>query len=123
MRDFHKIVFISFFAVCSILGFMVRLPRIFHHYDKELHAIFYFGTTMTITFLFPKRSILATTGLVLFGIIIEFAQEFSNKISKRIIGKAIHGRFDIDDVKYNLIGIFLGLLIFLLYRLILKLKQ
>jgi glycopeptide antibiotics resistance protein len=102
---------------------MVRLPRIFHHYDKELHAIFYFGTTMTITFLFPKRSILATTGLVLFGIIIEFAQEFSNKISKRIIGKAIHGRFDIDDVKYNLIGIFLGLLIFLLYRLILKLKQ
>ncbi len=62
-------------------------------------------------------------GLALFGIIIEFAQEFSNKISIRIIGKAIHGRFDIEDVKYNMIGVFCGLIIFLIFQLIFKTKQ
>jgi hypothetical protein len=61
-------------------------------------------------------------GLALFGIIIEFAQELSNKISIRIIGKAIHGRFDIEDVKYNMIGVFCGLIIFLIFQLIFKTK-
>ena len=92
MRDFQKIVLVSFFAVCSILGFMVKLPRVFHHFDKELHTIFYFIATIILTLIFPKRWLIATIGLVLFGIVIEFAQAFSNKISIRIIGKAIHGR-------------------------------
>ena len=66
---------------------------------------------------------ISSMGLALFGIIIEFAQEFSNKISIRIIGKAIHGRFDIEDVKYNMIGVFCGLIIFLIFQLIFKTKQ
>jgi hypothetical protein len=39
---------------------------------------------------------------------IEFLQEFSNKI----VGKTIHGKFDIQDVKYNAIGLFIGTLCF-----------
>jgi hypothetical protein len=51
---------------------------------------------------------------------IEFAQEFSNKISIRVIGKTIHGRFDIEDVKYNMIGIFCGLILFKIIQLTFK---
>ena len=122
MRDFQKIVLVSFFAGCSILGFMVKLPKVFRHFDTELHTIFYFIATIILTLIYPKRWLLATIGLVLFGVIIEYAQAFSNKISIRIIGKAIHGRFDIEDVKYNLIGVFLGLLVFHSYRLLIKSK-
>ena len=73
---------------------------------------------MIIAFLFPKRWMISSIGLALFGFIIEFAQEFSNKISIRIIGKAIHGRFDVEDVKYNIIGVFCGLILFQLIQLI-----
>ena len=123
MRDFHKLFLVSFFTVCSTLGFLVKLPRVFHHFDKELHAIFYFIATMILSFLFPKRWLLVIIGLALFGIIIEFAQEFSNKITMRIIGKSIHGRYDIEDVKFNLIGLLLGLFVFLGFRLLIKSKK
>jgi VanZ family protein len=123
MRNIYKIILIIILAVISIVGFMVKLPKIFHHFDKELHMMFYFSATMIIAFFFPKRWIISSMGLALFGIIIEFAQEFSNKISIRIIGKAIHGRFDIEDVKYNMIGVFCGLIIFLIFQLIFKTKQ
>jgi VanZ family protein len=122
MRNTCKIILIIILAVISIVGFMVKLPKIFHHFDKELHMMFYFSATMIIAFFFPKRLMISSMGLALFGIIIEFAQEFSNKISIRIIGKAIHGRFDIEDVKYNMIGIFCGLIIFLIFQLIFKTK-
>jgi hypothetical protein len=123
MRNIYKIILIIILAVISIVGFMVKLPKIFHHFDKELHMMFYFSATMIIAFFFPKRLMISSMGLALFGIIIEFAQEFSNKISIRIIGKAIHGRFDIEDVKYNMIGVFCGLIIFLIFQLIFKTKQ
>ena len=123
MRNIYKIILIIILAVISIVGFMVKLPKIFHHFDKELHMMFYFSATMIIAFFFPKRWIISSMGLALFGIIIEFAQEFSNKISILIIGKAIHGRFDIEDVKYNMIGVFCGLIIFLIFQLIFKTKQ
>jgi hypothetical protein len=110
MRNTYKIILISILAVFSIVGFMVKLPKIFHHFDKELHMIFYFSTIMIIAFFFPKRWMISSIGLALFGIIIEFVQEFSNKISIRIIGKAIHCRFDVEDLKYNFIGIFCGLM-------------
>ena len=117
MRNTYKIVLISILAVFSIVGFMVKLPKIFHHFDKELHMMFYFSATMIIAFLFPKRWMISSIGLALFGFIIEFAQEFSNKISIRIIGKAIHGRFDVEDVKYNIIGVFCGLILFQIIQL------
>jgi VanZ family protein len=102
---------------------MLKLPKVFHHFDKELHLLFYFCATTLVTLLFPKRWMISSICLALFGIIIEFAQEFSNKISIRIIGKAIHGRFDIEDVKYNLIGVFCGLILFQLIQLTFKSRQ
>jgi VanZ family protein len=120
MKDFNKIILLSFFAVCSIIGFMIKLPRTFHTIDKELHFLFYFITTIVILFLFPKKRLILVTCLVIFGIVIELAQEFSNKISFRLIGKAIHGRFDIEDVKYNFFGVVLGLLIIYAFRFLIK---
>jgi VanZ family protein len=99
---------------------MVKLPKAFHHFDKELHLLFYFGATTLVTILFPKRWGVSFLVIAIFGIMIEFAQEFSNKISIRVIGKTIHGRFDIEDVKYNMIGIFCGLILFQIIQLIFK---
>lgn len=123
MSNTYKNILISTIAVFSTFGFMVKLPKIFHHYDKELHMMFYLVVTMIIIFLFPKRWMISSTGLALFGIVIEFAQEFSNKISIRVIGKAIHGRFDIEDVKYNMIGIFCGLILFRIIQPYFKPRQ
>jgi hypothetical protein len=123
MRNTYKIILISILAVFSIVGFMVKLPKILHHFDKELHMMFYFSATMIIAFFFPKKWMISSIGLALFGIIIEFAQEFSNKISIRIIGKAIHGRFDVEDVKYNIIGVFCGLMLFQIIQSSLKSRQ
>ncbi len=66
---------------------------------------------------------ISSIGLALFGIIIEFAQEFSNKISIRIIGKAIHGRFDVEDVKYNMIGGCCGLILLQIIQLTIKVRK
>jgi glycopeptide antibiotics resistance protein len=99
---------------------MAKLPKVFHHFDKVLYVIFYFIATMFLILIYPKRWLIAAIALVLFGIIIEFAQEFSNKITIRMIGKAIHGRFNIEDVKHNLIGVVLGLIILHSYRFIFK---
>jgi len=102
---------------------MVKLPKVFHHFDKELHLLFYFGATTLVTILFPKRWGFSFLFIAIFGIMIEFAQEFSNKISIRVIGKTIHGRFDIKDVKYNMIGIFCGLILFQIIQLTFKARK
>jgi hypothetical protein len=99
---------------------MIRLPKIFEHHDKILHAIFYFFAAITMTLMYPKKWVMVSVCLTFFGFAIELAQAFSNKISKRLIGKAIHGKFDITDIKYNLIGLFFGLLLFHFIQLILK---
>jgi len=123
MRNTHKIILISFLTIFSIIGFMVKLPKAFHHFDKELHLLFYFGATTLVTILFPKRWVISFLALAIFGIMIEFAQEFSNKITIRVIGKAIHGRFDIEDVKYNMIGVCCGLILFQIIQLTFKTRK
>ncbi len=123
MRDIHKLILISFLTIFSVIGFMVKLPKVFHHFDKELHLLFYFGVTTLVTILFPKRWVFSFLAIAIFGIMIEFAQEFSNKISIRVIGKTIHGKFDIKDVKYNMIGIFCGLILFQIIQLTFKARK
>jgi len=113
----NKYLLLTCFAFLTIVGFMIRLPSVFSHFDKELHALFYLCASLVLTIMFPNRWILIGICLLFFGILIEFAQAFSNKISIRLIGKRIHGNFDITDVKYNLIGIVVGLLVFMVYRL------
>jgi hypothetical protein len=103
---------IAWLAV-SVLGFMVKLPRSFRHYDKELHATFYFLAAAFLNILFTNgkftRHILIFALLYLFSVSIELAQEFF-----RI---RIHGRYDPEDVKYNLRGLIAYSLLWVSYRL------
>jgi len=99
---------------------MVKLPAVFHQYDKELHAAFYFMAVIYFGLQFPKKWLLIVFCLLIFGIGIEMAQAFSNRISIRLIGKPIHGRFDIEDIRYNFKGLFWGTLVLLL---LLKIKS
>ncbi len=98
--------------LCSVIGFMVRLPRIFSKINMELHAAFYFGAVLVLCFLFPKKWGVVSIFLILFGIFIEVAQHYSNKISIRLIGKRIHGNFDPYDIAYNMLGLGIGLCVF-----------
>lgn len=107
---------VAFLFVCSLIGFMVKLPRVFHHYDKVLHALFYFAAAFVLNFIYPKRWYLITAGIFFFGVMIEFLQEFSNKI----LGRTIHGKFDIQDIKYNTIGLIIGTICFIIIRFLIQ---
>jgi len=99
------------------LGFMVKLPSHFRHYDKELHAAFYFLAAGFLNVLFTNgkltRHILIFVSLYVFSISIEYAQEYSNKL----FHVRIHGRYDPEDVKYNLRGLIAYSLLWISYRL------
>lgn len=93
------------FAVASI-GFIVKLPHVFRYHDKELHATFYFFAAAFLNILFVKNSIskhlIAFLFLLLFGVMIEYAQEFS-----KIVFHIKHAPFDIEDILTNSIGLIL----------------
>lgn len=93
------------FLAGSIVGFMVKLPSAFRHYDKELHSLFYFLAAAFLNVLFAKRSfarhILIFAFLYLLGMSIEYAQEYSNQFFR----KRIHGRYDKEDILSNLKGL------------------
>ena len=114
-KNFKLYLALTLFAF-SVVGFMIKLPRFFHHFDKELHALFYFCATCFLLLLYSKRWFIIPTALLVFGVLIEFAQDFSNKISVRIIGKRIHGRFDPEDIFFNLLGVLIGLVAFNLLK-------
>lgn len=88
-----------------ILGFMIKLPRSFRNYDKELHALFYFYASFGCNLIWAKnkvaRYMLGVLALIAFGVGIEMAQEASN----HFFSKKIHGNFDLQDIKYNILGI------------------
>jgi len=50
--------------------------------------------------------------LASFGIMIEYLQEYYNKVFIHMGIKPIHGNFDIQDVKYNIFGLVVGTLFF-----------
>lgn len=103
-------------GVISTLGFMLKLPRIFHGIDKEMHALFYFFAAFVLTALYPKKHVFIALFLAFFGVCIEVAQHLSN----RLFVKRIHGRFDIEDVIANCKGILFFSLIYLCWRLFKK---
>ena len=117
-KNIIKALFTICLFLCSVIGFMVSLPREFHNYDKQLHAFFYFAAAIVINFIYPKKWVLITLSLLLFGIAIEFLQEFSNKI----IGKKIHGNFDIQDVKFNTIGLVIGSVCFFIVLFLMQIS-
>lgn len=102
------------FAV-AIVGFMIKLPSAFRQIDKELHATFYFLAAAFLNILFAKRKlvrhVIIFVSLYLFGLAIEFSQAYSNKFFR----KRIHGRFDPEDVQWNLKGLVAFSVLWLLY--------
>jgi hypothetical protein len=97
----QKLILTFFCFSIAIIGFMIKLPSAFRNYDKELHSMFYFSAALFLNVLFNKRHLIIFIFLLLFGVGIELFQQFSN----RFFNRRIHGRFDIEDVYYNLIGL------------------
>lgn len=92
------------FAI-AVVGFMVKLPSGLRHIDKELHATFYFLAAAFLNILFAKtkfiRHVVTFIALYVFGLAIEYGQAYSNKFFR----SRIHGRFDPEDVQWNLKGL------------------
>src|SRR5688500_4663454 len=105
------------FAI-AIIGFMIKLPSGFRHIDKELHATFYFlaAALLNVLFAYTKlvRHVIIFVSLYLFGMAIEYAQAYSNKF----FTKRIHGRFDPEDVQWNLKGLIAFSILWLLFTLV-----
>jgi hypothetical protein len=97
------LVFVCF--AVAIIGFMIKLPSGLRHIDKELHATFYFLAAAFLNVLFAKthlvRHVIIFIALYLFGMAIEYGQAYSNKFFR----SRIHGRFDPDDIQWNLKGL------------------
>ena len=100
-----KILLAVFCIVVSIIGFMLKLPRAFRGHDRAMHAGFYFLAAGFFNLLFAGRSLwrhaMIFALLFAFSVAIEHAQEYSNTL----LGRTIHGRYDPEDVKYNLKGL------------------
>ena len=105
--------------ILAIIGFLIKLPSIFRYYDKEMHSLFYFLAAAFLNFFFARRIIFRHVVififLLLFGIAIEFAQEYSNKF----LHKRIHGRFDIEDIQFNFRGLIFFSILWITYNVIL----
>jgi len=107
----------------AVIGFLVKLPSNFRQIDKELHSVFYFLAAAFINLLFANknliRHIVISISLYLFGMAIEYAQEYSNKY----FHKKIHGRYDIEDIQANLKGLVLFSIFWMLLIIILFVYQ
>ena len=100
----YRNALIVFFFTAAIAGFMIKLPAPLRKTDKECHALFFFLAAAFLNAVLqikkPGKHLLVFCFLILFGIIIEISQDFSNHFFKR----RIHGHFDPMDVKYDLAG-------------------
>ncbi|HRI20077.1 MAG TPA: hypothetical protein PLA68_03965 [Panacibacter sp.] len=118
LSPWQKIVFIIVAFVVAIVGFMVRLPSAFSHFDKEMHSLFYFLAAAFLNALFAKRKLLIHVFifgfLYLFGVGIEYAQQYSNTL----LHKKIHGNADPEDMHANLQGLIAFSAVWLCYVVI-----
>ena len=116
LNNWTKVLLASIFFAFSMVGFLIKLPSIFSHADKALHSIFYFFAAALLNILFVNKSIfkhvLIFILLYLFGVIIEYAQEYSNKL----FHKRIHGHYEIEDVHANLKGLILFSILWIAYN-------
>lgn len=107
LSNLSKILLCIFLFGIAVFGFLIKLPHVFHHSDKSLHTLFYFLAAAFLNILFVNKNLIVHAfffgSLYLFGIAIEYAQEYSNKLLRR----RIHGRFDPEDVAANLKGLVL----------------
>jgi hypothetical protein len=112
-----KIIIVIICFILAITGFLIKIPVPLRGNDKLLHTAFYFMAAAFLNLLFKKRHIIIFILLALFGVLIEYLQQLSNKIT----GTRIHGRFDVEDIYANLKGLLLysaiALVFFLLSRI------
>ena len=115
LNKWTKILLVTVCFALAILGFMIKLPSIFRRFDKQLHTIFYFLAAAFLNLLFTNKKIvghiLIFGILYLFGVAIEYAQEYSNKL----FHARIHGRYDTEDVQSNLKGLIAFSILWIIY--------
>ncbi len=115
LTTWQKILILLFCFGLAIVGFMIKLPSGFRSIDKELHAAFYFLAAALLNVLFAGTKLIKHTvvfGLLyLFGIAIEWSQQYSNKFFRN----RIHGRFDPEDIQWNLKGLIAFSVVWVLY--------
>jgi hypothetical protein len=94
---------------------MVKLPSALRHIDKELHAVFYFFAAAFLNLLFANKKIIRHIVifgiLYLFGMSVEYAQEYSNKF----FHVKIHGHYDKEDIQSNLKGLLAFSILWIIY--------
>lgn len=84
--------------------------------DTELHALFFFLAAAFLNILYQAKK--SSTHFLIFGMLflfsalIEFTQEYSNTFFPR----RIHGNFDPEDLKHNLIGLTSFTLLWIAYH-------
>ena len=106
-----KLLILAFCIICSLYGFLIKIPVPLRGHDKLLHAGFYFCAAVFLNILFQKKQVLIFILLALFGVLIEYLQQVSNKITH----SHIHGRFDKEDIYANMKGLLLYASIALIY--------
>ena len=115
LNSWTKIFILCVFFAVSIVGFMMKLPSVLRHFDKDLHTLFYFFAAAFLNLIFTNKKItihlLIFGVLYLFGVCIEYAQEYSNKL----FHKRIHGRYDIEDIQSNLKGLVAFSILWIIY--------
>ncbi len=115
MKRSQKLLIVAVCFIASLIGFMIRLPAAFRHSDKELHALFYFIAAAILNILYARtslfRHLVIFCVLYLFGYFIEHAQAFSN----RFFARRIHGRYDPEDIAFNIKGLLLFSCVWALY--------
>jgi hypothetical protein len=115
IKLWQKILLTMAAFVIAIVVFMVRLPSVFSHSDKIMHSIFYFLAAAFLNILFAKRNLIVHAFifgfLYVFGIGIEYAQQYSNTF----LHKKIHGNADPEDVHANLQGLIAFSVLWLCY--------
>jgi hypothetical protein len=105
LNNWVKAILVIICLGVSVAGFLIKLPSAFRHIDKEMHSLFYFLAAAFLNILFANKNIIRHAVifiiLYLFGMAIEYAQEYSNTF----LHKKIHGRYDPEDIRYNLKGL------------------
>jgi hypothetical protein len=111
----QRILITFLFFVVAVIGFMIKLPSAFRHIDKELHAAFYFLAAAFLNIVFARtklvRHVIIFIALYVFSMAIEYGQAYSNKFFR----SRIHGRFDPEDLQWNLKGLIAFSLLWLIY--------
>lgn len=103
MSTTSKIIIVITCFILAIIGFLIKIPVPLRGNDKLLHTAFYFLAAAFLHFLFRKNLVIILVVLAVFGVLIEYLQQLSNKLTRT----RIHGRFDIEDIYANLKGLLL----------------